>query len=668
MKIYAFADESSPVFDEQILAMKRNKLDGLEIRGVDGVNVSDITLEKAQEVRAKMDAAGLKTWSIGSPIGKINIVTGDFEAHLDKLRHTIEIAKILGAENIRMFSFFMPKDEDPAQYKDEVIRRLKIFVEVAADSGIALCHENEKGIYGDNAARCLEIHKAVPELKGIFDPANFVQCGQDTLEAWELLHPYIKYMHIKDALADGSVVPAGKGAGNVDEVVAKFRAQGGCAATIEPHLTVFKGLQDLEQEGNTSEVGKIAFASKEEAFDAACDAFKAVLMNKKIRLGIIGIGNMGSGHAGKLVKGQCPDFELVAVADTKPARLTWAKENLYQRIVCFEDPIAMLDSGLIDACFVCTPHYDHPKYAIECMKRSIHVMVEKPAGVYTKQVREMNEEAAKHPEVVFGLMFNQRTNCVYRKMRELVQSGKYGQIRRTNWLITNWYRPQAYYDSGDWRATWSGEGGGVLLNQCPHQLDLWQWICGMPKKVHAHLQYGKWHDIEVEDDVTAYVEYENGATGVFITSTGDPYGTNRFEIQMDKAKLVVENDELKVWEYEMTEQEFSKTNTKPFGSVKKTEIEIETDGENPQHMGVLRAWGGAILRGTPLVAKGAEGINGLTLSNAMHLSSFTGKTIELPFDEELYYEELMKRVATSKKKETVKEVVADTSSSFAGTK
>ena len=203
-------------------------------------------------------------------------------------------------------------------------------------------------------------------------------------------------------------------------------------------------------------------------------------MSEKIKLGIIGVGNMGSSHAKNIVGGECSDFELVAVADIKPERLEWAKNELSPDINCFNNAEKMLDSGLINACMVCVPHYDHPKYAIECMRRGIHVMVEKPAGVYTKQVREMNEEAKKHPEVVFGMMFNQRTNCVYRKMRELVQSGVYGNIRRTNWIITNWYRPQAYYDSGDWRATWSGEGGGVLLNQCPHQLDLWQWICGMP--------------------------------------------------------------------------------------------------------------------------------------------------------------------------------------------
>ncbi len=389
-------------------------------------------------------------------------------------------------------------------------------------------------------------------------------------------------------------------------------------------------------------------------------------MAGKVKLGIIGIGNMGTSHAKNVVEGKCPEISLVAIADKNPERIKWFKENVSSEGAFFEDAIEMLDSGIIDACLVAVPHFEHTKYAMECMKREIHVMVEKPAGVYTKEVREMNAEAEKHPDVVFGMMFNQRTNHVYRKMRELVQSGEYGRIRRTNWIITNWYRPQVYYDSGDWRATWSGEGGGVLLNQCPHQLDLWQWICGMPVRIQSHLQYGLWHDIEVEDDVTVYAEYENGATGVFVTTTGDAYGTNRFEIQMDKAKLVVEDEKLRVWEFDMAEPEFSKTNEKPFGSVKATEIEVETDGQNPQHPGVLNAWAGAILRGEPLVAHGSEGINGLMLSNAMHLSSFLGKTVKLPIDEDLYYEELKKRMANSRRKTTVKAVFADTSSSYAG--
>ena len=373
---------------------------------------------------------------------------------------------------------------------------------------------------------------------------------------------------------------------------------------------------------------------------------------EKLRLGIIGIGNMGSSHALNIKEGKCPEIEITAIADTNAERLEWAKEQGYgENVSFFTDDFEMLDSGLIDACLIAVPHYDHTTLAIECMKRSIHVMLEKPAGVYAKQVVEMNEEAEKHPEVVFGMMFNQRTNCVYRKLKELVSSGEYGEIRRTNWVITTWYRPQNYYNSGGWRATWAGEGGGVLLNQCPHQLDLWQWICGMPVKVQAHLHYGKWHDIEVEDDVTAYVEYSNGATGVFVTSTGDARGTNRFEIQMDKARFIVENDKLIMDEYEMTEQEFSKTTKDIFGVINAETKEVETDSENPQHVGVLNAWADAILHGGKLIAEGKEGINGLTISNAMHLSSFLGKEVTLPLDNELYYEELMKRVATSKKKD-----------------
>lgn len=387
----------------------------------------------------------------------------------------------------------------------------------------------------------------------------------------------------------------------------------------------------------------------------------------KIRLGVIGIGNMGSSHAQNVLQGNCPDFVLTAICDSNPERIAWGKENLSADVAYFETAEDMLDSGLIDACIVAVPHYDHPKYAIECMKRGIHVLVEKPAGVYTKQVRQMNEEAKKH-DVVFAMMFNQRTNHIYRKMRQLVQSGEYGQIRRTNWLITNWYRPQAYYDSGDWRATWSGEGGGVLLNQCPHQLDLWQWICGMPKSVQAFAKYGAWHDIEVEDDVTAYVEYENGATGVFITSTGDACGSNRFEIQMDRAKLVAENDQLTVTVFDMGEPEFSATNKIPFGHPNYSNLELETDGKNEQHVGVINAWGGKILRDEPLIADGSEGINGLTLSNAMHLSSWLGKRIDLPIDEDVYYEELMKRVATSRRKTGVKAVFSDTSNTYGGAK
>lgn len=388
-------------------------------------------------------------------------------------------------------------------------------------------------------------------------------------------------------------------------------------------------------------------------------------MENKIKLGILGIGNIGSDHVKRVLGGECPEISLAAVCDLKSERLEWANEQAGANLSTFTNAEEMIKSGLIDSLLVAVPHYDHPKYAIMAMEHGLHVLIEKPAGVYTKQVIEMNE-CAKNHDVVFGIMMNQRTNCIYRKMREIVQSGEMGVIKRTNWIITNWYRPQAYYDSGDWRATWSGEGGGVLLNQCPHNLDLFQWICGMPAKIRAHMHFGKWHDIEVEDDVTAYIEYENGATGVFVTSTGDAPGTNRFEITLEKGKLIAEGTKLTMWKSDISEPEFSRTNTKPFGVPKFKEIPVETDGENTQHAGVMNAFAGKILHGTPLIAEGTEGIRGLTISNAMHLSAWTDKTISLEdFDHELYFAELQKRVATSRRKtETKGAVVTDMSDTF----
>lgn len=277
MKIYAFADEASPIIDEQIKAMKENRLDGLEIRNVDGVNIAEISNSKAKEVRKKLDNACLRVWTIGSPIGKIDIEKDDFALHTEKFKRTLELADILGAENIRLFSFFTPS-ENRDSYKDEVIERLGTFCEIAKGSSITLCHENEKGIYGDIPERCLEIHKALPEMKAIFDPANYVQCGVDTLQAWELLKGYVKYLHIKDALADGSVVPAGKGIGNVKYILDDFKKLGGNSVTVEPHLTVFDGLKGLEKEGDTSVIGEVyKYATAKEAFSAAVSALRELI-------------------------------------------------------------------------------------------------------------------------------------------------------------------------------------------------------------------------------------------------------------------------------------------------------------------------------------------------------------------------------------------------------
>lgn len=375
----------------------------------------------------------------------------------------------------------------------------------------------------------------------------------------------------------------------------------------------------------------------------------------KVRLGIIGIGNMGSSHIKNYLKGSMPEIEITAVCDIKPDRLDWAKEQLPE-VATFDNATALMESGKVEAILVATPHYDHPPLVIQALESGLHVMSEKPAGVYTKQVREMNAVADKSDKI-FGIMFNQRTNCLYRKAHELVHSGKFGEMKRVTWIITDWYRTQAYYNSGGWRATWSGEGGGVLLNQCPHQLDLWQWICGMPEKITAVCHEGKWHNIEVEDDVMIYAQYPNGATGTFITTTGDCPGTNRLEITLDRAKLICENGKLIVNELKESVSEFTKNAQEGFGSIEYDTYEAELDGKNDQHIEVMNKFAAAILRGEPLTASGQEGINGLTISNAAFLSSWLGKEVSLPLDEDLFYNLLQEKIKNSTFKKEVKEIV-----------
>jgi predicted dehydrogenase len=368
----------------------------------------------------------------------------------------------------------------------------------------------------------------------------------------------------------------------------------------------------------------------------------------KVRVGIIGIGNMGTYHAKNIIGGAVPQLELTAVTDGSPERRKWAAENL-SGVTVYAQSEELMAGKLCDAVIIASPHYQHPALTIKALEAGLHVMCEKPAGVYTRQVKEMNAAADKSG-LVFALMFNQRTNCLYREMYRLVKEGELGAIKRVNWIITDWYRTQSYYDSGSWRATWAGEGGGILLNQCPHQLDLLQWICGMPSKIRAFCHNGKWHDIEVEDDVTAYLEYSNGATGVFITSTGDAPGANRFEITLEYGKLVCENNELTLWQLDVNEREFCKTASGGFDKPPCTVKKPVLDGKNEQHTGVLKAFGERILHGTPLIADGREGINGLTISNAMYLSSWLDATVTLPIDEDLFLKEFNKRLESSRAK------------------
>lgn len=368
---------------------------------------------------------------------------------------------------------------------------------------------------------------------------------------------------------------------------------------------------------------------------------------KKVRIGVIGVGNMGSGHANILTNGLIPNAELTALCDIAEARRTELKKQ-YPEIPVFADAEEMMKSGLVDAVTIAVPHYDHPPLAILAFSYGLHVLTEKPAGVYTKQVLEMNQAAEKSGKV-FGIMYNQRTNPVYQKIRQLIQEGALGQIKRVSWIVTDWYRSQAYHDSCTWRSTWKTEGGGTLINQNPHQLDLWQWMFGMPDRIMSHVSFGKYYDIEVEDDVTAFMEYKNGMTGVYITSTGEAPGINRLEISCDMGLLIVEKGKITFRRNTVSEREFNKNNTAPFGVPECWDctLPVASDG-GEQHVGILKNFCSAILDGTPLLAPGYEGVRGLTISNAIHYSAWTGGWADVKnFPAEEFYQLLQDKIKHS---------------------
>ncbi|WP_043931404.1 Gfo/Idh/MocA family protein [Bacillus sp. EB01] len=366
-----------------------------------------------------------------------------------------------------------------------------------------------------------------------------------------------------------------------------------------------------------------------------------------IKVGVIGIGNMGSIYVKMLDKGQIQGAELAAVCSRNDSRIEWVKANTSGDVKIFKDQDSFFESSGIDAVLIVTPHYSHPDLAKKAFAAGIHVLVEKPAGVFTKNVLEMNE-AAKASGKVFSIMYNQRANPLYQKIRELVHTGELGKVKRTNWIITDSYRPQSYYDSGTWRATWKGEGGGALLNQVLHQLDIWQWTTGlMPKAIRAVCGEGKYHDIEVEDDVTAFVEYENGATGVIIASTGEAPGTNRYEIVGDMGKIVAENDRLIFYKLAQSEREFNASFKGGFGFPEYEEFVIPVASDNGNHAFIIQNWIDAIVKGTPLLAPGEEGLYALDITNAIYLSSWLNEPVSLPVDPDLYFETLQKKINSS---------------------
>lgn len=367
---------------------------------------------------------------------------------------------------------------------------------------------------------------------------------------------------------------------------------------------------------------------------------------QNVRFGIIGVGGMGTVHANYILAGKVQRAELVAVGDIDADRL-----KPFSKLQTFTGSADLIRSGLVDAVLIATPHYDHTTIGIDALRQGLHVLVEKPISVHKADCERLLA-AHTNSRQVFGAMFNQRTDPYYLKIRQLVQAGELGAVQRIQWTITDWFRTEAYYSTSSWRATWRGEGGGVLLNQATHNLDLFQWMFGMPARVRAICQFGRYHAIEVEDDVTALMEYPTGATATFITSTGEAPGTNRLEVAGDRGRLVYENNRLEFVRNELPAREFSRSSTQSYAVPPQTRQEFTFPDHGGQHVAILQNFTEAICNGAPLLAPAAEGVGAVELANAMLWSSLTGKAVALPLNSAGFARQLRKLIARSRPQKT----------------
>src|SRR5437867_5265491 len=374
----------------------------------------------------------------------------------------------------------------------------------------------------------------------------------------------------------------------------------------------------------------------------------------KVRLGIIGLGNIGQHHAGYLSAGKVSRAELVAVSDAVPGKL-----EKYKPLKIFSDGEELIRSGLVDAVIIATPHYQHTTLGIAALNQGVHAMVEKPISAHKADAERLIDARRKNPKLVFAGMFQLRAEPRYLKIQKLIQTGELGEIVRMSWIMTDWFRTEAYYASGGWRATWKGEGGGVLLNQCLHNLDVMQWLLGMPTRVRGFCQLGRFHNIEVEDNVSAYLEYPNGATGTFVSSTGEAPGTNRFEIAGTRGKLVLERDQLSFTRNDADMIQFSKTAKLGFAKPEVSHVEIPFDNAPNPHAILVQNFVNAILNGEPLIAPGEEGIHSVELANVILYSSLLGQTIQLPMDSAAYENKLNHLIADSKLEKKVVEIATE---------
>lgn len=372
----------------------------------------------------------------------------------------------------------------------------------------------------------------------------------------------------------------------------------------------------------------------------------------KVRFGIIGVGGMGSGHARNMP--MIPDVELTAVCDIAPKALEAATRNF--EVPGFDNHNDLLDSGLVDAVIVATPHYFHPPIAIDAMRKGIHVISEKPMAV-TVSGAEAMIKTAEETGVIFAVMFQQRSLPVHQAAKKLVDEGRVGPLYRT--LLTDChFRSQAYYNSAGWRATWKGEGGGVLLNQAPHGMDIFTWLAGMPSKVIAQVNTRQ-HDIEVEDEAAALLEYENGAIG-YMLETVNEYPTGmRIELCGEYGKLVLDDRGLRFWEVKPGVRATSDTTEAMWGRPEAEEVTVELEDRPTGHAAIIHNVAQAILHGEALLSPGPEAIRSLELANAILLSGHTGQPVALPVDRAAYDAFIAEKQATSKDKDVEDQRITD---------
>jgi len=367
-----------------------------------------------------------------------------------------------------------------------------------------------------------------------------------------------------------------------------------------------------------------------------------------IRIGIAGIGFIAEEYIKLITAGRIQNAEVRALSSRNRSHMEAVKEKYQLDAVLFTDYEAMLSSGLIDAVMICTPHFHHPGMAIKAIRRGIHTMIEKPVGIFPEELRELAESLQTHPDVKAGVLYCRRTNPIYQQIKDFLDSGELGQLKRVTWIITNAsvYRTQAYYNSATWRGTYVGEGGGLLLNQVSHHIDMLVWLLGLPKAIQANCYSAVERNIEVENEVSITMEYPGQAIGQFISSTREFPGTNRLEISCSKAQLILENEkDLTVRKLGVEETEFNRTTNIPFAFIPyEEEIHNFEPYENPEIQArIVNNFISAVTDGKPIACPVEDAIRSQQFIIGAYLSSWQEKKLTLPADGKAFTEELKKR-------------------------